>query len=81
MSSGLPFQPGADDEEGDVASDEVATLRRWQDAGAHWQVISRRQGAVTVGLFRCDGGEEVERFTSSDAELLRFIGDRVSDSD
>jgi hypothetical protein len=36
---------------------------------------------VTVALFRCDGGEEVERFTSADPELLRFIGDRLSSAD
>lgn len=62
-------------------SDPLAVLRRWQDAGAHWEVLSRRPDTVTVGLFRCDGGEEVDRFTSSDPVLLRFLGDRDSSTE
>jgi hypothetical protein len=58
--------------------DRVAELQRWQDSGAVWQVVSRRGGTATVALLRCDGGEEVERFTSDDARLLEFIGDRQS---
>ena len=45
-------------------SDRVAELQRWEDAGAVWSVVSRRNGRVTVALLRCDGGEEVDRFTS-----------------
>ena len=60
--------------------DRVAELRRWEDSGAVWQVISRRGGTVTVALLRCDGGEEVDRFTSADPLLLGFIGER-SDSE
>ncbi|MBV9089164.1 MAG: hypothetical protein JO044_04555 [Mycobacteriaceae bacterium] len=59
------------------ASESVAVLRRWQDAGAYWRVVSRRGGQVTVALYRCDGGEEVERFTSADPQLLAFLGDRL----
>ncbi len=33
---------------------------------------------VTIGLLRCDGGEEVDRFTSDDPRLLAFIGERMS---
>ncbi len=61
--------------------DLVDVLQRWQDTGALWRVVSRRRDAVTVALFRCDGGEEGERFTSADPELLRFIGDRLSSAD
>jgi hypothetical protein len=56
--------------------DRVAELQRWQDAGAVWEVIARTGGRVTVALLRCDGGEEVDRFTSDDPRLLSFIGDR-----
>jgi len=48
------------------AIDSVAALQRWGDAGAYWRVLSRRGGEVTIALYRCDGGEEVERFTSTD---------------
>ena len=61
--------------------DRVAELQRWQDAGAVWEVISRNRSGVTVALLRCDGGEEVDRFTSDDAQLLEFIGDRLSSTE
>lgn len=58
--------------------DRVAELQRWQDAGAVWEVMSRNRSSVTIALLRCDGGEEVDRFTSDDPRLLQFIGDRLS---
>jgi hypothetical protein len=61
--------------------DRAAELRRWQDSGAVWQVITRSEHSVTVGLMRCDGGEEVDRFTSDDPGLLAFIGDRWSSAE
>lgn len=61
--------------------DRVAELQRWQDAGAVWEVISRKGRSVTVVLLRCDGGEEVDRFTSDDPRLLDFIGDRLSSTE
>ena len=61
--------------------DRAAELQRWQDSGAVWDVISRRAGGVTVALLRCDGGEEVDRFTSDDPRLLAFIGDRQSSAE
>ena len=41
-------------------------------------MISRKGRTVTVALLRCDGGEEVDRFTSADPRLLDFIGERRS---
>jgi hypothetical protein len=61
--------------------DRVAKLQRWEDAGAVWEVISRTDTSVTVGLLRCDGGEEVDRFTSDDPGLLAFIGDRTGSNE
>jgi hypothetical protein len=62
-------------------ADRVAELQRWQDSGAVWEVISRKGRSVTVALMRCDGGEEVDRFTSDNPELLEFIGDRQSSAE
>ena len=59
-----------------MPDDPVAVLQRWEDCGGLWRVIDRRPGAVTVGLYRCDGGEEMDRVWSSDPGLLEFIGDR-----
>jgi hypothetical protein len=61
--------------------DRAAELRRWQDSGAVWEVIARTGRGVTIGLLRCDGGEEVDRFTSDDPRLLDFIGDRRSSAE
>ena len=58
--------------------DRVAELQRWQDSGAVWEVVSRKGNSMTVALLRCDGGEEVDRFTSDDPRLMDFIGDRLS---
>ncbi|GAS88379.1 hypothetical protein [Mycolicibacterium brisbanense] len=57
--------------------DRVADLVRWEDSGAHWQVIARTPDSITIALLRCDGGEEVERFTSTDPRLLEFVGSRA----
>lgn len=41
------------------------------------QVSGRDGGSeVTIALLRCDGGEEVDRFTSTDPVLLRFVAAR-----
>lgn len=56
-------------------------LQRWQDAGAHWAVIARHADSVTVGLFRCDGGEEVDRITSADPRLREFLAGRETSLD
>ena len=63
------------------ARDRAAELQRWQDLGAVWRVLSHRQTEVVVGLFRCDGGEEVERFSSNDPDLLAFLAGRTSSED
>lgn len=64
-----------------MSDDPVAVLQRWEDAGAHWQVLYRDEDALTISLLRCDGGEEVDRLTSSDPALLSFVGTRDSDLD
>ena len=58
--------------------DPVEVLRRWESSGAVWRVLSRRGGALEVGLFTCDGGEEMSRLVSDDAALRAYVGDRGS---
>nr|WP_084523610.1 hypothetical protein [Nocardia inohanensis] len=65
----------------DEPTDPAAILRRWESSGAIWRVLDRRSGRVTVGLYSCTGGEEMDRFTSADPELLRFIGSRHGSDD
>ncbi|OYD67167.1 hypothetical protein [Rhodococcus sp. OK302] len=52
------------------------TLSRWADSGATWRVLQRTPTSITVSLCRCDGGEEMDRLTSTDPDLLTWIGDR-----
>lgn len=58
--------------------DPVGVLRRWQESGAVWRVVARSPGQVTVALLRCDGGEEAERFSTSDEQLRSFLAGRTS---
>jgi hypothetical protein len=57
----------------------VAVLQRWTDAGAIWRVTARHPGSVTIGLYTCDGGEEVDQFTSSDPGVLRYVDEHSGD--
>ncbi len=59
-----------------TGGEAVAALRRWEDLGGTWEVLTRTPTRVTVALCRCDGGEEVDRLTSGDPDLLRFLADR-----
>ena len=43
-------------------------------------MAGRRGDTLVIGLYRCDGGEEVDRLVSSDPALARYVGDR-SDSE
>jgi uncharacterized protein len=61
--------------------DFVALLRRWEDAGGVWRVLGRNLDAVTVGLYRCDAGEETDRFSANDPELAQFLAERTSSED
>lgn len=61
--------------------DPLEDLIRWERSGAHWRVLGRAATDLTIGLYTCDGGEEMGRFTSSASALLRYVGDRDSDED
>jgi uncharacterized protein len=61
--------------------DFVAVLRRWEDAGGVWRVLGRDLDVVTVGLFRCDAGEESDRFSADDPRLSQFLEGRTSSED
>jgi hypothetical protein len=62
-------------------SDVVTTLRRWEEAGGIWRVLARRPKTLTIALCRCDGGEEVDRFTSDSPELIAYVGARAGSED
>jgi hypothetical protein len=59
----------------------LALLLRWEDAGGHWVVVHRAPGRIVLSLQRCDGGEEVQRLSASDLEVLAYVGARTSATD
>lgn len=65
----------------DEPADPVAVLQRWELSGGTWAVRRRSADRVTVSLRRCDGGEEVDRFTSERPDLLAYLGQRTDSGD
>ena len=61
--------------------DFVPLLRRWENAGGLWKVLSRDHDAVIIGLYRCDGGEEADRFEATDPRVTEFLAGRRSSQD
>jgi hypothetical protein len=61
-----------------TGTDLVRVLNRWQDSGAVWRVVERTPSRITVALLRCDGGEEVQRLSSSNPIWLAFLRGRRS---
>ena len=57
----------------EIDRDYVAELTRWTDSGATWAVVARTRNGLTIALLRCDGGEEVDRFTSDDPRLAAYV--------
>ena len=59
-----------------MVTDDLEKLRRWEDAGAHWQVLARHPGWLVIALQTCDTREEVDRLASAEADLLAYVGAR-----
>lgn len=59
----------------------VDVLRRWESSGGHWRVLSRSDTSVVLGLFSCDGGEEMHRHTAASAELDTLLAGRTRSVD
>jgi hypothetical protein len=64
-----------------TAESALAVLQRWEDAGGHWVVVHRAPGRIVLSLQRCDGGEEVQRLSASDLEVMAYVGARTSATD
>ncbi len=65
------------DARGGELSEDLQRVTRWQVSGGVWRVLARSDERVTVGLYRCDAGEEVDRFSSTDPALLAHLADRT----
>ena len=56
----------------------LETLCRWESAGGHWLVLSRRPAGLIVSLLRCDGGEEMQRIASVDPAFEAYMAAHCS---
>jgi hypothetical protein len=65
----------------DGSTEDLDRLRRWEDAGGTWRVAARRADSVTIALCRCDGGEEVDRFSTEDPAVIGHLGGRETNED
>jgi hypothetical protein len=62
-------------------TESVSMLLRWELQGGVWRVLGRDEEHVTIGLFTCDAGEEMDRFTSADEQLLAVVNERSGSED
>jgi hypothetical protein len=61
-----------------MADDPVDVLKRWEDHGAVWRIVSLTRDRAVIDLCTCYG-EPVDRLESTDPELLRFVADGPPD--
>ena len=60
----------------------VEVLTRWEDSGGHWKVLESRADWVEIGLFTCDGGEQMSRVSSVCTTVLHgYLAGRTSSAD
>ncbi|GAB4004077.1 asparaginase domain-containing protein [Nocardioides ultimimeridianus] len=57
----------------DSPSPDLDRILRWETAGGEATLVGGGT-ELTVALLRCDGGEEVDRFTSSEEDVRRHLG-------
>lgn len=66
----------------DDQDDLVGRLSRWETSGGHWRILRETDDWLTVGLYTCDGGEEMGRASGArTAELTTFLGGRAQSLD
>lgn len=63
---------------GDARTEQVERLLRWERSGGVWRVLQRSEVQVTVGLFTCDGGAEMDRLSAAREHLDAFLAGRTA---
>lgn len=53
--------------------DPIARLERWTAHGGTCRLVELGPDQAQVVLCRCDGGEEVERFTTADPAVAAWV--------
>lgn len=55
----------------------IADLERWVTHGGTCRLVETDAAEAEVVLCRCDGGEEVERFRTSDVAVIDWVRQRT----
>lgn len=60
----------------------VHAVRRWELSGGEWQLLGRRNGEVTIGLYTCDAHELMDRVTGPETPAITDLlsGGTASDA-
>jgi hypothetical protein len=60
----------------------VTVLARWEDSGGTWEVLSTTAEWIEIGLFTCDGGEQMSRVRGARTSVLRdYLRGRTKSAD
>ena len=59
-------------------TEQIDRLDRWIAHGGTCQLVQTGTDSADVVLRRCDGGEEVERFATSDPAVLAWVREHQS---
>ncbi|WP_445258144.1 hypothetical protein [Nocardioides aurantiacus] len=60
----------------------VEVLARWENSGGHWKVLNETAGWIDIGLFTCDGGEQMSRVSGARTTVLHsYLQGRTSSAD
>lgn len=60
----------------------VEVLERWELSGGHWQVLSSSDDWIDIGLFACDGLEQMSRVGGARTTVLHaYLAGRRSSAE
>jgi hypothetical protein len=60
----------------------VEVLSRWEDFGGQWEVLSSSADWIEIGLFTCDGAEQMSRVSGARTSVLHsYLAGRSSSAD
>lgn len=60
----------------------VEVLARWEESGGHWKVLRSSPDWIDIGLFTCDGGEQMSRVSGARTSVLHgYLDGRTSSTD
>ena len=60
----------------------VEVLQRWELSGGHWRVLRSSDTWMDIGLYSCDGAEQMSHVSGARTSVLRgYLAGRTSSAD